>query len=340
MVDAVPNILYSEHLYGADQRFKRNSGREDERITYLMWARQLTNLAISRFKWEGMPDTVDLRFLELTLFHHALSVFYKNNDLDVFLAVQGSGTGYMNYIQNPVSFNIITAGGDFAGDPTQQFQSPNFISAYNPAVDYDKVGEDPKQCGIPIWANALRTPDKDVVTIYARRFAMIDRTIEINTMSARRPKVLKANKETQLTLTNIKSQIDGGADFIALNAENGSMPLDDIAVLDFSIDAKQLNELSLLKARWWNECMGLFGIDNSNQDKKERLVASEVDANNGQTDSFRNIQLQSRRQACEWINKVHGLNVSVEFNIEVEAMARQMATQNNIDNQEGGPTDE
>ena len=328
MSNKSPSELYSDHLYGANHIYKSNRTTDLERAAYIMWSRQLTNLAINRFKWEGLPETIDIRFMELTLFYKALSVFYYNNDLNAYLAVQGSGTGYMNYLQNPVSFNIITAGGDFAGDRTQQFQSPNFISAYNPAINYEEVGKDPKQTGIPIWANYLRTPDIDVVNLYARRFAMVDRTIEINTISARQPKILKANQANQLTLTNIARQQNQGAEVIVINSE--AISVDDIEVLDLSIDAKQLTELSLMKTRWWNECMGLWGIDNSNQDKKERLVSAEVDANNGQTDSFRLIQLNARRQACEWINKVHGLNISVDFNIEVEAMARQIANQNGI----------
>lgn len=329
MTNESPAEIYSKHLYGSKERYKANNGSRDEQVAYLMWARQLTSLAVNRFKWVNMPDTIDVRFLEMTLFHQALAVFYYNKDLDAYLAVQGAGTGYANFIQNPVSFNIIAPGMNFAGDPTQQIQSPAFLSAYNPATDYEKLGKDPAMCGFPIWANYLRIPDLDMIEIYARRLAMVDRTIEINTVNARQPKVIKASQGDQLTLTNISRQQDNGSNIIVINGS--SVDMDSIDVLDLGIDVKQLTELSLLKARMWNEVMGLLGIDNSNQDKKERLVASEVDANNGQTDSFRFIQLNARKQACEWINKVFpDLDIDVEFNVEVEAMAKQVAMANQI----------
>jgi hypothetical protein len=329
MTNESPAEMYSKHLYGSKERYKANNGSRDEQVAYLMWARQLTSLAVNRFKWINMPKTIDVRFLEMTLFHQALAVFYYNEKLGAYLAVQGVGTGYANFIQNPVSFNIIAPGMNFAGDPTQQIQSPAFLSAFNPATDYEKIGKDAKKCGFPIWANYLRIPDIDMIEIYARRLAMVDRTIEINTVNARQPKVLKASQGDQLTLTNISRQQDNGSNIIVVNGS--SVDMDSIDVLDLGIDVKQLTELSLLKARMWNEVMGLLGIDNSNQDKKERLVASEVDANNGQTDSFRFIQLNARKQACEWINDTFpDLDIDVEYNVEVEAMAKQVAMANQI----------
>jgi hypothetical protein len=64
--------------------------------------------------------------------------------------------------------------------------------------------------------------------------------------------------------------------------------------------------------------MGYLGIDNANQDKKERLVADEVDANDSQTSLMRNVNLQARQEACLLINKIYGLDVWVEYNTEVE----------------------
>lgn len=323
--------IYANHL-GA--QYRSNTGTNDEQAAYMMWRRQLTNLAMNRFSWKGLPDSVDIRFMEMMLFYHALAIYYHDDDLDQDLVVQGAGTAYVNMLQNPVAFTVIGPGPGFS--PDQQTMRTKTISAYNPATNYELIGKDPKKSCFPIWANYVRSPDIDVVAIYARRLAMFDRTIEINAMQARRPKVLKATQNNQLTLTNIARQQDQGAEIIVVNSEG--MTLDDIDVLDLGADVKQLGELHLTKTRIWNECMGILGIDNSNQDKKERLVASEVDANNGQTDSFRFVQLNARRQAADQINKVFGSNIEVEFNVEVEAEAKALAAQQgmNDNQQEGG----
>ena len=67
--------------------------------------------------------------------------------------------------------------------------------------------------------------------------------------------------------------------------------------------------------------MTFLGINNANQDKKERLVVAEVSANDSEIMMARKIALDSRQLACEQINKKYGLNVSVEWNVDVDKMA-------------------
>jgi hypothetical protein len=60
--------------------------------------------------------------------------------------------------------------------------------------------------------------------------------------------------------------------------------------------------------------MTFLGINNSNQDKRERLVADEVAANDQQISAARNSAMGARKYACEQINKRFGLDISVEWN--------------------------
>src|SRR5690606_31619781 len=80
-----------------------------------------------------------------------------------------------------------------------------------------------------------------------------------------------------------------------------------------------IEKLSIVRARLWNECMGLLGINNSNQDKKERLVSDEVKANDDQVSSSRRVNLNARQDAAEHINSVYGLNISVDYYSEIDA---------------------
>ena len=56
-----------------------------------------------------------------------------------------------------------------------------------------------------------------------------------------------------------------------------------------------------------------MGISNINIQKKERLVTDEVTRNQGGTIASRYSRLESRRQACEMINKMYGLNVECNY---------------------------
>lgn len=54
--------------------------------TYANWFNRLYAIAISVFKWSGLPDTVDARFLENVLFWRGFGVFFKDEVMqEVFL---------------------------------------------------------------------------------------------------------------------------------------------------------------------------------------------------------------------------------------------------------------
>ena len=49
------------------------------RIAYDQYLARLTELAISMFDWQNLPETVDSRFMELALFSEGMSVFFKDD---------------------------------------------------------------------------------------------------------------------------------------------------------------------------------------------------------------------------------------------------------------------
>ena len=314
------DAIYASHMFGNYGSFNANSGTIRESAIAAMLGRILTDLAANRFKWDGLPESVDPRFLELCLFYNGLSIFYKDFNYDKLLAVKGAGFGYNNVLDNPTSFSVVAPG----QSSDSQFGYLT-ISAYNRVSDSDKTAEEKQRKAIPIWANYLRKPDHDIVNIYATRLATADRTLEINSKNARRTKVIKGSQQTNLSLVNIARQVDAGEELIQLTGPLQDMDFMD--VLDLGIDGESFDKLSILRGRWWNECMTLLGIDAANQDKKERLVVAEVGANDSQADSIRFVNLQARQFACEQINEVFGLEVSVDYNIEVEQKAQMAEAQ-------------
>lgn len=300
--DVVFDTLYNRHLRG--KGFANNPTNNRVAVLERMYMRILTELAVNRFKWEGLPDTVDPRFMEMTLFRNALSVFYFDRDYDRFFALQGSGVGPLNMLNNPTHF-LVTG---------TEFNSKT-LKAFNSIIDVPGMTRSQEMLCVPIWANYLRVPDLDIVMIYATKFAELDRTIEINTKSARRTKVIVADENMKLTVDNIDRQLDEGQSTIKL-----ARPIGDevFTALDLGVNPDAIEKLSILRSRHWNDCMTLLGIDNSNQDKKERLVAAEVDANDDQISATRAVALNARKQAAKSINLYFGLNVRVDYNNDID----------------------
>jgi len=295
--DAAWETVYQPFL-SSGARFTGDPQLSRELMIERMLTRILTEMCLNRFKWTGLPDSIDPRFLELTLLRYGLSVFYLEPTMGKYLSLQGSPAGIINWEENPTSFQVVG----------------NLLLSKQLAR---------KDC-VPIWSNYLRQPDLDIISVYASRLAAMDRTIEINTKNARRPRVVATNENQRLSMAQMNDQIDKGNSVITVDSEQwasmgqAGLPL---AALDLGIDPDVLEKMHILRTREWGECMGYLGFDFANQDKKERLVASEVDANNSQVDNMRAVNLNARRQAADEINAKYGLKVSVEYHITSETSA-------------------
>lgn len=295
--DFVGNEIYRKHLARGEGAFMPNTSRDVQSVYERFYYKRLTELATSRFHWHNLPTSVDPRYLEMTLLRHALVVFFRDEDLatynttgvetGAFLALAGNGSGSWNMTNNPTRFTVT---------------GNNYPTKILPA----------KEC-VPIWANYSRTPDLDVIQIYAHRLANLDRTIDINAKNSRRSTVVFADENQRLTAANIVRRIDEGDPVIYVNN-----PIEGtLTSVDLGVDPKGIEALHILKVRLWNECMMLLGIQSANQDKKERLIDGEVDANMEQIDLNRETALNARQLACDQINRKYGeyleAPVSVEF---------------------------
>lgn len=320
----VPNgasELYRRHLNKTP--FAQNPANNRFSLIERMYQRILTELATNRFKWTGLPDEIDVRFLEITLFYFALSVFYKDHRFDKFMALRGGSSGWLNMTDNPQYFNVV--GNNFVGGIVSA-TSETYTDEPKPKLVSGKA--------IPIWSNYLRMPDLDIVTIYASKLAEIDRTIEINSKNARQTKFISANENQKLSFTNISRQVDEGQQVISVGGMAQDLAF--IQALDLGVDKDMLMNLNVLRNSMWSQCMGLLGIDNANQDKKERLVESEVDANSDQTSNMRYVNLNARRMAADAINKEYGLDVKVEYYTDEERRRQLSDVTNNVVDENSG----
>lgn len=268
-------------------------------MAYNLYRRKLTELAINRFKWYGLPATVNPRFLEVTLFQNALSVFYFDRDprVNQFMALAGGAVGRPNMQDDPTAFRVFR----------QPLPSMTLTAA---------------QC-VPIWANTARVPDIDMVLYYAHRFADWDTTIEINGVNARQTKIVASDENSRLTMQNLQRQlVEGEPAIYTVQYSDGSSLADRVSTLDLGIDLMGLEKLSIVRNRVWSECMQMLGINSATTEKKERVVADEVSQNDDMVMSNRAIALNERQAAAEKINKRYGLNVSVEYRQDIDGVAQ------------------
>lgn len=249
---------------------------------YGEYLERLTELSISMFEWKNLPDTIDARFLELTLFGDGQAVFFKDEELG-FLCLQVAMNGGFNVYRIPIGRRAYAVNG---------YQRN--------LTDKDSV---------LIYNNFLRTNSVNMVKIYAKRLYALDRIIDVNANAQKTPILVQGSEQQRLTLLNLYKEYDGNAPVIF-----GDKNLDLNGLKSISTEAPYVaDKIYTLKTEIWNEALTYLGISNLNIQKKERLVSDEVIRNQGGTIASRYSRLEARRQACEQINKMFGLEIEVNY---------------------------
>ena len=280
--------------------FRHNSANSQLALTERFYLRYITEIAVNRFKWTGLPELpegdIRPRYMELVMFRKALVVFFKHPQWGQYLCMQASLPGHQDMYYDPTAFHMYGNGS-------------------TPGIDGLTVSA---KEAVPIWSNYLRAPDLDMVSIYVRRIAQFDRTLDINLKTMRHPFVLFTDDQNKQSALQMFRQIEEGQPAIIFNKGIGGPEglKDMLLVLDMKMDPDILSDLLVAKKKVWQEMLTFLGINNANQEKRERLVASEVSANDDEVVMARTIALRSREEACEKINKMFGLNISVEWNVE------------------------
>lgn len=282
---------YAQHD-NSSPHFMGNRTMDEVSFIEALYRERLQEMSVNRFKWTGLPDDVDERFVEMTLFETGMILACKPHQMpeglpkNEVMFLRGAPTEGMDYQYNPLGFRYY--GNDiFEGE----------LSVKDKKVQ-------------PIYANRMRTPDAKILWWYARRLAEVERTIDINLKSARKTRLLLVPEEQKLTAINVLRQWDAGEPAVL---GGDKLNEDMFSTLDMQMQSSFLSDVPAAKNKIFNDCMTWLGIDNANQDKKERLVASEVDANGEQVSANRAVALNERKLGAERANELFGLNIDVNW---------------------------
>ena len=254
-------------------------------MTFSYYYYKLMLIARALFEWESLPNNMDERWIEKYLFTSGKCIFFNDPTMGFMvagLAQQGSINCY--------------------GDPT---------TVYPVAENY--VYNGPKlingeNCYV-IRNNDLMLPEFPIVRHYAFKLCNIDRAIDVNIEAQKTTIIVRCSDKQRLSLKN------------AINQRRDNEPViwtTDQANIADMVDTLQIQapsvfkDLQTQKHMILNEVFTDFGINNANMDKRERMVANEVEANNEQVKASEDVLLKAREEACKNINRIFSLNISVK----------------------------
>lgn len=246
-------------------------------LTFIKYFTQFFNLSLNIFKWEDTGE-IESRFIERTLIENGYCFVYEDSDYGL------------------VCMPCTLVGLNIYNEPTQiQITSPLISKTLN-ASD-----------GVLIYNNYTKTGMIPLIINYVDRLTDIETTINTNIYLQKAPYIIIGDKKTEKSIREVTNQITSNEPVIVVkanlveNLQNISLNTNFIAP-----------ELYKLKKEIENEFLTFIGLNNNSQtDKKERLLVDEINVNNDYINRNVDILYNARELACEKINEKFGVNWKV-----------------------------
>lgn len=262
------------------------------------------NIAINIFEWKGLEEispSLTSEIIEETLFDKGSCLFFKDDNLG-YMALPVAPANKLNVYRKPTNFRAI------GNNYTKEYDVDNSVLIKN---------------------NTLKKATFDIVDYYTSKLADIELTKDLHRNAHKMPLVLECTEDTQLTAKNIFKKIHSNEPVIFKNRTRGEGEVG-VNVLNANvtyINDKLEDDYHNYEAR----ILTALGLDNYVEDKKERVQSAEVESQQEYIISSFRASLNERKKACEAINKMFGLNLSVDY-----VKAEQIETNEPVDESEEG----
>lgn len=276
--------------------------------TYQMYLREMLSLAENVYAFDGVPENVDMSYVNRNLLRKGAVVWFKDEVLGT-IALPFTTRGDFDIYGNPTEVDARA----FNGRYFRRLKKDEFVIMYDNASRY------------PIYA--------DIVQM-AERIAMCVKTNDVNIKQQRTPRIWRTSSDMKKSVEDIINNIDclvedvttfDSIDFDELNVVMAPAPY----VAD-KIDT-HLDKL-------WAEFYRLIGVANLIEQKKERMIQDEMSASQGGTIASRYSRFEPRADAIKKINEKFGEKMSVYYydgipttKKEVEENESIVANNSNVD---------
>ena len=251
--------------------------------TYLMYREEMLTLAENVFEFKNLPEFIDVSYLNKTLLRNGSIAFFKDEILGL-IALPYDVIGNFDIYGRPIEIMARAANGTYYKKLTRD----EFV------IMYDNNGK------YPIFLDICQM---------AERIALSKRTIDVNIVQQRTPRIWKTSQDKKRTLQDMLSEIDGMMENIATYE---SIDIDDMNVV-LAPAPFVADKIDMHLDKEWAEFYRLIGVANLIEQKKERMIKDEMSASQGGTIASRFSRFEPRKRAIDEINKKFGTNIEVSY---------------------------
>lgn len=258
---------------------------------FAYYGNYLLKKVISVFDFEGIPRTWAENYFKYTLFGRGFLAVFKHSKYGVI----------------PQQCSL--------ADNMTIFYQPRKVLIANPVmteVQELNVGEDCELLKLqPDYHSVL-----DIVSLYADLMAIAYETASVNLINSKASFVFFAENKAQAeTYKKMYDKLSAGEPMAivdkTLKNEDGTSNYDFFIQnvgQNYIVD-NILDNMKTIEDQFNTK----IGIPNANTQKKERLISSEVEANDIDTLTLVNLWLSTMQNDLKTINERYGLNISVKY---------------------------
>lgn len=251
--------------------------------TYLMYREEMLTLAENVFEFKNLPEFIDVSYLNKTLLRKGSIAFFEDEVLGL-IALPYDVIGNFDVYSRPLNIKVRAANGTYY----KKLSRDEFV------IMYDNNGR------YPIFLDICQM---------AERIALSKRTIDVNIVQQRTPRIWKTSQDKKRTLQDMLADIDGMEENIATYE---SIDIDDMNVV-LAPAPFVADKIDLHLDKEWAEFYRLIGVANLVEQKKERMIRDEMSASQGGTIASRFSRFEPRKRAIDEINKKFGTNIEVSY---------------------------
>lgn len=256
-----------------------------------MYFYKILNLAINRFKYEGLPGEIDPYFLERGLFFNGSMLMLKDPVVSMYAIMYYSLGGNLDIYQFP--------------QDRYAYATQSYFKMYD------------KSNSVIIRDSPTMYPFVQEAWLYAGTLANLWLTKDINVYWLRTPKLVTYPQSQGITVENILKDFN---DYVPMIRVSDEVNADMFKSIDVS-SPDVTESLAKMERETKANVLVDLGYSASAVEKKERVQSGELTQNQGEIYGMRNVYLNARQRAMDFANQLWGLDIKVTFNTDFDTMA-------------------
>lgn len=256
------------------------------------------NIAIGMFDWKGFNETIPIRYPERWLYENGCCVYCEPDGMEGVLLPVALTNINKNLYGEPAEWRAVGI-----GEYAYKINSKTLDDSNSVLIRNDQLYEN----------------SANYVNYMIEQMINTELTMRMNINANKMPFVFRTSQNTALQNKNT---------FIDIYECEPVLFKEAFAKDEFEILNNEVPfiapELAKIYDIYGYRILSYLGVKSIPIEKNERLLVDEIGANDEEKEYIRSARLEQRKIACDKINKLFNLNVSVEYK-EVERNAYDMS---------------